>query len=169
MKTIVIYQSNTGFTQQYAQWIAAALQCESKPLKSISAQTLSQYDTVIFGGWVMGGMIAGLSKLQKMSPKLSAVFAVGATPAESEAVKSIAAQNKLTDLPFFYFEGGFRYDKLNFFHRAMLGMVKKMIAKQPEKDEQAIFMAKVLGTSFDNASAACVQPLVQHITQHACP
>lgn len=32
MKTIVVYQSSTGFTKQYAEWIATELGCKAKQL-----------------------------------------------------------------------------------------------------------------------------------------
>ena len=54
MNRIVVYQSETGFTRQYAEWIGAALGCEARPIKHISAQELKQYEGVIFGGWIMG-------------------------------------------------------------------------------------------------------------------
>ena len=34
MKRIVVYESGTGFTAQYAAWIAEELQCESMKLKN---------------------------------------------------------------------------------------------------------------------------------------
>ena len=33
MKRLVVYQSGTGFTRQYAEWIADALHCDAVDLK----------------------------------------------------------------------------------------------------------------------------------------
>lgn len=56
MNTIVIYESATGFTEQYAEWIADELDCPCRPLKQISGTELATFDRVIFGGWVMGSL-----------------------------------------------------------------------------------------------------------------
>jgi menaquinone-dependent protoporphyrinogen IX oxidase len=53
-KTIVLYESKTGFTRKYAEWIAEELDAELFPLqearRSIDAAKLQDYDAVIFGG-----------------------------------------------------------------------------------------------------------------------
>ena len=36
MSTIVVYQSETGFTKKYAEWIAEALDCEAVPFKKVN-------------------------------------------------------------------------------------------------------------------------------------
>jgi len=47
---LVTYKSVTGFTKQYAKWIAEELDCTMMEWKDVSAKTMSEYDTVIFGG-----------------------------------------------------------------------------------------------------------------------
>lgn len=158
MKTIVLYESGTGFTRQYAEWIAEALGCESQPVKQMTADALAGFDRVLFGGWVMGNTIAGLDKLQKLGTAPAGVFAVGATPSGESVREAIYTQNKLTG-PFFYFEGGFRFEKLGFLQRSMLKMVKSSIAKKKDKTEQDIFMEQALGASFDHSSRDCIAPL----------
>ena len=114
MKTIVIYNSKTGFTKQYANWIAEALSCPCEPLKSVSAAELQGFDKIIFGGWIMGNMIMGLDKLRGMAVP-AAVFAVGSTPPYEEVIAQINEQNKMGGTPLFYMEGGFRFEELGFF------------------------------------------------------
>ena len=47
---LVTYRSVTGFTQQYAQWIAEALGGTCRPLADLSKDGMAAYGTVIFGG-----------------------------------------------------------------------------------------------------------------------
>ena len=49
---IVVYKSNTGLTKKYAEWIAAALDCEAIPLKQATRSRLAEFATVIFGGQI---------------------------------------------------------------------------------------------------------------------
>ena len=43
MKTIVVYSSQTGFTEKYAKWIAEALNCEAIPVKQAKKLDISQF------------------------------------------------------------------------------------------------------------------------------
>ncbi len=163
MNAIVVYKSSTGFTAQYARWIAQSLHCEAKPLNQVDKSALSRYDTVIYGGWLMGGSISGLQKLQKLCPKPAAVFAVGAAPETASETERYRKQNKLEDIPFFYMQGGIRYEKMGLIHRVMLKTVRKVMAKQGETDEQSRFMAKALESSFDCANQNATTALIEAV------
>ena len=161
MKTIVIYQSSTGFTKQYAQWIAEELNCEAVEIKKMPKNIGNEYDHIIYGGWIMGNMIMGLNKIINLNVKKLTIFAVGSTPSREELVTTIRTQNKIEDQPFFYYEGGFHYDKLKLPVRMMLKMVKKSAMKKEIKTEQDEFMIKVLGTSFDHTDQLSIKGLVE--------
>ena len=53
MKSIVIYNSQTGFTKKYADWITEAAGCEAVPLKKVRKVKLAEYDAIVFGSWCM--------------------------------------------------------------------------------------------------------------------
>lgn len=160
MKTMVIYESQTGFTAQYAAWIAEALQGECLPLKQVTAQHLTACDRVVFGGWVMGNGIVGLEKLRAITTP-AAVFAVGSSPAYEEVLAAIREQNKLGDVPLYYMEGGFRFEKLGLAQRLMLKVLKKSVAKKQNRTRQEDYMAAALGTSFDHSAQEQIAPLIQ--------
>ena len=98
-----------------------------------------------------GNTISGLDKIRKMSPKQLAVFAVGATPDTLAHRNAVREQNHLGELPFFYMEGGIRYEKLGLIKKMMLKAVQKALSKKPDKTEQELFMEKSLGSSFDHS------------------
>ena len=50
MSTIVVYKTKYGSTKTYAEWIAEELGCVAVDAKSIKADDLLMYDTVIYGG-----------------------------------------------------------------------------------------------------------------------
>jgi hypothetical protein len=160
---IVVYQSSTGFTKQYAQWIAEDLDCQAVALKEVSDRTLLKEDCVIFGGWLMGGMISGFSKVKKVNPEQLIVFAVGSTPKDIVDVIAISEQNNLADSPLFYMQGGFHFDSLNFMLRGMLKTMKRQISKKENKTAQEQFMADKLGTSFDSSDRSSIKDLVAYV------
>lgn len=47
---LVVYKSVTGFTEMYAQRIAAELDCAAVALRALRPEMLSACDTLIFGG-----------------------------------------------------------------------------------------------------------------------
>lgn len=61
MKTAVIYNSQTGFTKRYAQWIADAVLADCVELSAAKNKDFSQYDAIVFGGWACGGTISKLA------------------------------------------------------------------------------------------------------------
>lgn len=61
MKVVVIYNSQTGFTKRYAQWIAEAAGAECVELERAKKRSFDDYDAIIFGGWACAG---GISKLK---------------------------------------------------------------------------------------------------------
>ncbi len=61
MKTIVIYNSQTGFTKRYAKWIAEATGADCFELSAAKKKNLSAYEAIIFGNWTCAGGISKLS------------------------------------------------------------------------------------------------------------
>ena len=161
MKTIVVYNSQTGFTKQYAQWIAEELQCSAVSLKEVSERQIREAELVIYGGWVFGGTISGLEDMLKKNPAKLVVFAVGAMDSKLVDLSAMKEKNYLENVSFFYMNGGFRFDKLKFPVRMMLKMLRKSIAKKEDKTEQDKFMEKALGKSFDAADKNQIGELVQ--------
>jgi menaquinone-dependent protoporphyrinogen IX oxidase len=160
MKKLVVYESGTGFTKQYAEWIAQELSCSAVSLKQTTAEEVKQNDLVIFGGWIMGGMVCGLDKVLAMAPAHLIAFGVGSTPAEITDAAAMKQQNHLENVPFFYFVGGFRFEKLNFVFKIMLKTLKKSVVKKADKTPQEKFMADILGTSFDATDKKYMEPLL---------
>lgn len=164
MKRLVVYQSSTGFTEKYAAWIAEALSCEAKELKRVRAQDVQECDSVIFGGWIMGGMISGLDKLRKMEPAKLVVFGEGAMADSDEYRDKLKEQNRLGQNPFFYLEGGLAYEKMRFLPKTMLKMMHKSLAKKSDKTSEEQEMERAMAASFDNADRAKIKPLVACVT-----
>lgn len=158
---IVLYTSSTGFTKRYAEWIAEELHCEAMPLKK--AKNLNSYDTVIYGGWIMGSMIMGLNDLKKRYQGKIVLFAVGSSEVSDQTVETIKKQNNLGQTPFYYFIGGFCFEKLGFFKKTMLNMIKKSLTKKENKTEQDLYMEKALSASFDSSNRSLTKNLIAYV------
>ena len=123
MKILVTYQSKTGFTKKYAEWISNELNTEIKDIKKVD--NLNEYDLIIYGGWILGGMIMGLDKIRKLNPKKLVVFGVGYTPKDKVNIEDMTKLNNLGNIPLFYYEGGTNPKKMGFIGRMIVKMVTK--------------------------------------------
>lgn len=171
---LVTYKSVTGFTEQYAKWIAEELDCTVMELKDVSAKTMSEYDTVIFGGRFHAGFVDGLKKAKKIFTESTAaeliVFATGATPHTAtemieEAWKNNLTSDELQKLPHFYMQGGLRYDKMPFGDKLMMKVFAAMVRRKKDKNKYEKAMEKALGNSYDLSSREYVTPLVSYVVK----
>ncbi len=111
-KILIVYQSQTGFTQQFALWIAKGLHCELLDTKFVTEADLAQCELVIYGGHVMGKQVAGFRRFyrryQAVLPEALLVFGTGVLPLQTHEVARIRDRNfHVCDLPpqFYYLRG----------------------------------------------------------------
>lgn len=171
MKTIVIYNSKTGFTKTYAHWIAEALQCEAVPYSKRNGLQLADYDEVLYGGALCAGMIRGAGWFKKAVCPLKdiqkIVFAVGLTPAGAPEAAGYLKQNfnpaAYPDVHTFYLPGGLCYEKTGFFARKLLAMLRSSLQKKPEKTPAEVHMLSALSASCDLTSAEYIRPILSYL------
>lgn len=160
MKRIVVYQSGTGFTAKYAGWIAEELGCEAKEYKSIKPSELTEYDMVIYGGWIMANMVFGYDKIRTRNIENLVVFGVGMAVPNDEVAGKIAEQNQIPKERFYYFEGGYAPQKLGLIKKIMMNMIKKSLQKKEEKTLDDIRMLKTFEGA-DNTNREAINGLVE--------
>lgn len=162
MKRIVVYKSNTGFTAKYANWIAKELGCEAVELKKVKKASLTQYDEVIYGGWIMANMVNGYNKIKDLNLKKVVVFGVGMSVPSDNVAQMMAEQNNIQKESFFYFEGGYNPKKVGCFKKMMMNMIKKSIEKKEEKTPEDIHMLETF-KGMDNTDKEAIKPLINYI------
>ena len=96
MKTIIIYNSQTGFTKRYAEWIAEAAKADCIELSAAKKKDLTAYEAIVFGSWACAGSISKISwfkgNIDKWAGKKLIVFCVGASPIENPEVEIALSQ-----------------------------------------------------------------------------
>ena len=162
MKTALVYESKTGFTQIYAEWIAEALAADLVEVSGTTVAELSDYDTLIFGGGIYPKGITGFKPMIKhgmdtFAGKNLVVFAVGATPASDDYLKEVeglhvpaVVQDKVK---LFYVQGGYDFSKLKFFEKFLMMMLKMKLGM---RDADAKWYA-------DFTDEAAIAPLVAYV------
>lgn len=165
MRTVVIYRSETGFTRQYALWLAEELGCEAVDYGKRKRVDWDRYDTVIYGGWFHAGGIRGLKWFQGQLPRLAgkrlAVFAVGACPVDDPGVGQ-ALENNLpgplwAGTARFYLRGGLCYERMRLGDRLMMAAFRQMLKKKEGPDGETL---RGVSRSFDALDRGSLAPIV---------
>ena len=162
MKTIVLYESKSGSTQRYAEDIAKAIHAEAMPLKKFKFKQVDEFDTIVFGGWVRGGVIRGvdefLANWEKMKEKNVIIFAVGMSVPNPDTRAQLISSNLLDmyHLRFYMVQGKFDFNKLNPIEKMLIKTSISRMKNDPNFDDaQKAALDMVLTTPvtiYDNAN-----------------
>ena len=171
MKTIVIYNSQTGFTKRYAQWIAEETGAQCVDVKDAKKIDLKEFDNIVFGGWAMAGSITKVKwfckKVENLNGKKLVAFCVGASPIENpeinEFLKTTSAQEEFKNIKVFYCPGGLAYDKMSGTSRTMMKMFVKMLNSKKDKTEDDLRQIEMVSSSYDIADKKYIKPIVDFI------
>ena len=126
MRTLILYTSATGGTKKYAEDIAAGIKGDVFPLKKYKWKDIDSYDTIVYGGWVMGNKIQGidnfLAHFDDMEKKNVLIFASGMSIPSSEGRDNLISTNVLDiyHIRFYQLRGSFDFAKLRFPYNLMM-------------------------------------------------
>ena len=169
MKTIVIYNSQTGFTKRYAGWIAEAAGADCLELSAAKRRSLESYDAIVFGGWACAGSIKKLGwfkeNIEKWAYKKLIAFCVGASPIDNPEVEQSLKQNfkepELKKVNIFYCPGGLNYEKMPASSKLMMKMFIKMLKAKKDKTEAEREMIKMISASYDISDKKYIEPVME--------
>jgi len=172
MEKIVIYKSKTGFTKQYAEWIADEIGCKAVDIKTASPDFLKPYHLVIYGGGITAGQIGGLKNfkttMSAFTDKKFVVFATGATPAEvmikdDNFINANFTGEEKQKIPFYYLQSGINYEKMSFGGRLLMKIFSSMLAHSKNKTPEQEGMAQTINQSSDYSNKKFIEPLVNFV------
>lgn len=171
MKTLIVYYSKTGFTQQYAQWLAEDLGADCVPYEKRKGVKLDSYDAVAFGGRLRAGVVCGAKWFWKEAGELTgkrlALFFTGAMEPTPEGVRKAAEQNVPEGMrgrvPVFYLQAGLCYEKMGFVDRALMAGLRRMLAAKKEPSPQEREMARMVAGSFGKAERGRLRELEAYL------
>lgn len=171
MKTAVIYQSETGFVKQYAQWLAQAIGADCFSCTEAEGKDLNAYGALVFGSWICAGKLQKLNrfkkKLKNWKGKVLAVFCVGAAPVGGENVRPFLEKIKRDfagrEVGAFYCPGGFHYERMPGRYKWMM---KVFISAQKSKKNQTEDVRKMIeqiATDYDLSDEKYIAPIVEYL------
>ncbi len=165
----VLYESQTGFTKRYAEWIAESLGAVASPLRGFSPT--EKPEVLIFGGGVQGSEISGLKRFQgllRQHREATAVcFATGLRPSDETGLLGLCRYNEkeLGGLPLFYFEGGLRREELASSQRFLLTIYRSMLRRRSSLRPAEEELLRRMSFSDDYSSKEQIAPLIAFVTK----
>lgn len=169
MKTIVIYNSQTGFTKRYAEWIAEKSGADCFELSVAKKKSMDEYDAIIFGGWACAGSISKIgwfkSNINKWEGKKLIAFCVGGSPLDNPdiepALEKMFTEDEKKRVNVFYCPGGFNYEKMSTTSKLMMKMFIKTLKAKKDKTEDEEFMIKMISSSYDISDVKYIDPILE--------
>lgn len=169
MKIVVIYNSQTGFTKRYAEWIAEATGADCLELSVAKKKDLAAYEAIIFGGWACAGSISKISwfkgNIDKWADKKLIAFCVGGSPIDNPEIEVALNQNfsemERKRIKTFYCPGGFNYEKMSTPSKLMMKMFVKTLKAKKDKTEAEQVMVKMISSSYDISDKKYIEPILQ--------
>ena len=171
MKTIVIYNSQTGFTKRYAEWISEATGADCLELSIAKKKDLTAYKAIIFGGWACAGSISKISwfkgNINKWADKKLIAFCVGGNPKDNPEFETALKQNfnesERKMVKTFYCPGGLNYEKMSAPSKLMMKMFVKTLKAKKDKTEEEQIMFKMISSSYDISDKKYIEPILQYL------
>lgn len=175
---VVVYCSQTGFTERYARWLADELGTEAVPLDRCAPGLLAAADQVVFLSWFHAGSIKHAKWLRAQMAacpgKGFTCVGVGAFPSPEElgrqAEEEVEAtferafpRERFPGLARFYCRGGFDFDRLCLADKVMMRAFFRMNAKKAAEDEQVAQAMAQLREGFDATDRAQLGPVIAHL------
>ena len=166
MKAIV-YTSQTGFTERYAQLLSEKTGVPAYPLKK-AGKYLRKRDDIFYMGWIMAGRTNGLdSAAQRYTVR--GVAMVGMSPEGNGGLWDIACKNRgFADggAPVFYLRGGYAPDKLKGLHKLLMGPMSKSVVQEIREKgaratESELEMMNLFLNGGDRFDESQLDPIVQ--------
>ncbi|MBQ3253434.1 MAG: hypothetical protein IJA65_02670 [Acholeplasmatales bacterium] len=124
----IVYNSNTGFTKQYAYSFAVKIGVPIYSLKE--SKKLKHGSKIIFFTWIRADKLVGLKAVKKY--ELIKVCAVGLRSYSEELIDKLKEINNLSEI--YYLKGGIRMYKLNLLYRSLINMIAKSLKKKEKKN-----------------------------------
>ena len=143
MSGIILYQSKYGATKKYAEWLSEETGFKCVETKKAKIEEVKTYDTIVLGGGIYAGGIAGIAFLRKhikdLQGKKIVVFTDGASPYEEKFFNQLVAQNlkdELAGIPCFYCRGAYDLEGMRLGDKMLCKMLINSVSKKkPEELE----------------------------------
>jgi len=171
MKTVVVYKSISGFTKKYAEWIAEELEADLLRLEKKDINILLKYDIIIYGGSLHAVGISGVNiiknNLNKLRDKNIIIFTTGASLPKESIVSEVRDSNfsveEQKQIQFYFFRGGFDFNKLDLINKILMTLLKWKIKLKRHKTPDEKGMLAAYSKPMDFTKKENIKELLEYV------
>jgi len=172
MEIIIVYNSKTGFTKRYVDWIAEEIKCEVQSYNDFIKTVKKSDKMIIFCSRIHAGKIEYLDKMKLLLNHHSngkfIVVATGGTPnAANDVVDKIwennFTQDELKTIPHFYMQAGLNYEKMGMVDWLLMKMAAKIMSRKKKRNDNETGFGLAIQKSHDITSKEYIKPLIEFI------
>lgn len=164
MKSVVVYRSQTGFTNRYGKWLSEELYCPLLDIKDIK-EPLSEYDRVIFGRPLFADKIMGLEELKRVLKEgtKTYLFTTGISEISEERISAIKKNlpQDFKDADLFYFPGGFDFKRLNFINKLIIRILRATLKNKQDEESKRVY--KIMKDGADLSNKEYILPMISKL------
>ena len=148
MVKAIIYNSETGFTKEYAEMLSEKINVPYYTLKEAKKE-INKQDEIVYLGWICAGVIKGLNKVRNKY-KVKCYGAVGAFPKDANYIETLTKSNGLEKDKLFYLRGGINFGKLKGYKKFIVKIVGSVLEKNNKGKEGSEELIRIFneGASF---------------------
>lgn len=160
----IVYLSNTGYTQSYAEMAARAAGLPAYPMKEAERQ-LAWGQEIFYMGWIMQGRVRGYARAAR-SYAVPGLCGVGMAEPGEDTLREIRMRTGIEDprIKLFYARGGFDMRRLNGVHQLMMQTVRQGLADR--EDAEAREAARMMEKGGDYTAFVRISPAVEWIKKY---
>ena len=167
---LLLYQSHTGFTRRYAQWMGEALGIPPVSLGDCTRDRIREADLIIFGGSVRGSVISGRARVERLCRRAGGKpvlwFGVGLRPNTPRTMELLRKNNFPGEVPaLFYFRGGMAPEGLTPGDRTLVTCYRAMMKRQSRPDPEDWDLLSLLAVPCDYAGPEQIRPLIRAVKE----
>lgn len=171
MKTLIIYNTMSGYTLKYAQWLSEELgDCTLVPYKKFKVKMLEECDRVVFAARVANNTIVGFKTLTKYAEKFAAkyvsVLAVALTEPSAAFYHALEEANVpyiLKGIPLFCVRGGFDADKLDAVTKLGAKITISRLMKASNRSPYEIALLNFYSVKSDFSGKEQLAPMLKYL------
>lgn len=158
----IIYESRTGFTKKYAILLSEKRKLPVYSFKEAQNTVLTD-KKIIYFGWLRANTIVKYQRARKLY-NITAVGAVGVSPAKQENIENIIKNNGLQNIKFFYLKGGYDPTKSGAFVNFLMNIISKLADKKQNKIEEEIYMVEIMKNGGNMFDENLLDPIINYIS-----
>lgn len=172
----VVYKSIYGAARTYGKWISDKLHADIFNADNVSAQTLNNYDIIIFAGSLYASKLTVYKNIKRFYKKLNkdkkiycVIVGIG-NPKYKEIYEDAINKNfknkEKENITFYFLRGAMDFSKLKIHHALMMLMYRKILSSKTVQSEEDKIFLENYGKKIDYLSKNSINDIISDIKNY---